>query len=80
MANKDQVQLRRLRWRCRRGLLELDLLLGRFLTNNYGNLDDQGQRCFRDLLEQSDALLLSWLQGQQPTPEKFKQIVTSITQ
>ena len=30
----DEVELKRLRWKCRRGLLELDLILGRYLERN----------------------------------------------
>ena len=31
----DQAAKNRLRWKCRRGLLELDLILGRFLEKNF---------------------------------------------
>ena len=31
---QDSVELRRLKWNCRRGLLELDLILQRYLERN----------------------------------------------
>ena len=79
-GNEEPDELRRLRWQCRRGLLELDLLLSRFLANDYPNLNAQGQQCFRDLLEQPDALLWSWLQGQDPAPDNFKQVIMKVMQ
>ena len=33
----DRVARDRLKWKCRRGLLELDLVLGRYLENNPGD-------------------------------------------
>ena len=45
-----EEDLRRLRWRCRRGMLENDLVLSRFLDRRAGDLD-------RDTLEQLNALL-----------------------
>jgi antitoxin CptB len=33
----DAVAKNRLRWKCRRGLLELDLVLERYLKNNPGD-------------------------------------------
>lgn len=51
----------RLRWQCRRGLLELDLLLGGFLENCYQDLDDDLKRGFVSLLEHDDQQLLDWL-------------------
>jgi antitoxin CptB len=35
----DRVALERLRWKCRRGLLELDLVLERFLKQDLGRED-----------------------------------------
>lgn len=69
--------LRRLRWQCRRGLLELDLVFGRFLAEHYLKLSADEQAAFRRLLRQPDPTVLSWLQGQSP-PEDLKKIVTLI--
>ena len=40
----------RLRWSCRRGLLELDLVLQRFLREEYPLLGDEQKQTFRRLL------------------------------
>ena len=46
--------MERMRWRCRRGLLELDIVLGRFVASEYAQLDEAGQRAFEELLDMPD--------------------------
>ena len=45
---------RRLRWGCRRGLLELDVVLGRFWEREFAQLDNAGRRVFEELLSYAD--------------------------
>ena len=52
----DQLQLERLRWRCRRGLLELDLVLARFIEQ-YPQLDIALRDEFDRMLDMPDTLL-----------------------
>lgn len=59
----------RLRWRCRRGLLELDILLKDFLEKRYSCLSTKEQTAFEELLNFPDDLLLAYLQGSK-IPEK----------
>ena len=47
-------QLERARWRCRRGLLELDLPLQRFVDEHYVSLGEAECRQFEMLLDLSD--------------------------
>jgi len=56
MAEQD-----RLRWRCRRGMLELDLMLNAFLDKGMDDLDKQERSVFQQLLEYSDQTLLELL-------------------
>ncbi len=47
--------LERLRWRCvRRGLLELDLILGRFLDEQYPGLSEAQAQAFGELAMMED--------------------------
>jgi len=55
--------LDRIRWRCRRGLLELDLILKRFLENHFDRPDAQQRDLFNQLLDESDNDLLDWALG-----------------
>lgn len=59
----DETTLRRLRWRCRRGMRELDVLLTGFLDARFAALDAEQQESFASLLECQDPDLLEWLTG-----------------
>lgn len=55
----------RLRWRCRRGMLELDLILLRFLDDAYPKLTPMEQQSFEALLECQDDMLMSLIEGKE---------------
>lgn len=50
-------ELERLSWRCRRGMLELDIVLGRFVQLHYADLDDIQKTAFDVLLDMPDQML-----------------------
>lgn len=50
-------------WSCRRGMLELDLLLLPFLEHRYAELTAPQQQVFIDLLTYTDPELYHWLMG-----------------
>lgn len=54
----------RLRWKCRRGMLELDLVLLSFLDKHYDALTEQQKKTFEKLLEEQDPTLHSWFMRQ----------------
>jgi antitoxin CptB len=56
-----EVELRRLRWRARRGLLENDVLIGRFLDREGERLDAEDLRALAALLALPDNDLLDLL-------------------
>jgi antitoxin CptB len=56
-----EVELRRLEWRCRRGMKELDFLLLRFLRTRFP-LSDSGERAaFVEFLELPDPDIARYL-------------------
>ncbi|EIC22847.1 FAD assembly factor SdhE [Thiorhodovibrio frisius] len=57
------ADLRRLRWQCRRGMLELDLLLSGFVDQCYAQLSSAEQADFVRLLQCQDQRLHDWLIG-----------------
>ena len=59
------VELNRLRWRCRRGLLENDLILERFLDARGEAISDREIAALDRLLELSDNELWDLLSGRQ---------------
>lgn len=54
-------ELAKLRWQCRRGMKELDILLERYLTDVYPNSSTSEQAQFIDLLKLEDDELLAIL-------------------
>ncbi len=58
------TEVLQLRWQCRRGMLELDLMLGTFLDKAYASLTQTARADFRRLLEESDQTLYEWFIGQ----------------
>jgi len=69
----------RLRWRCRRGMRELDQLLGWYLDSRYAGSDDAAKEAFSTLLYQQDPELWDWLMGRtQPGFEAWRRIVDEI--
>jgi antitoxin CptB len=50
----DRVGFEKLKWQCRRGLLELDLVLERFMRDRVADLDDAALRRLSDLLDLPD--------------------------
>jgi antitoxin CptB len=70
--------VRRLRWRCRRGLLELDLLFDRFLGVGYTTLEPEERAIFEELTEEHDSSILAWLESAETAPERYRNIIKKI--
>lgn len=71
----------RLHWRCRRGLLELDLRLGQFLHRAYDTLTVEERTAFARLLDCPDDRLLSYIQGNEfPADPELRSLVIRIRQ
>ena len=62
----DARELSRLRWRCRRGMRELDELLLRYLELRLPHAAERERDAFAGLLELPDPELLGYLAGQRP--------------
>ncbi len=69
--------LERVRWRARRGLLELDIVLGRFIEAHYEQLDDAEKQAFETLLDMPDNPLWDMIAGR---AERGAQEATGIEQ
>lgn len=69
----------RLRWRCRRGMLELDLLLEPFVEKIYDGLSDEEKEQFHALLDFQDQELLECLMLQKPPEdERLNEIIHKV--
>jgi len=67
--------LERVRWRARRGLLELDIVLGRFVEAHYAQLDETGRQAFESLLDMPDNLLWDMISGRKEAAPGAQQVV-----
>lgn len=77
MTTREELQ--RVRWQCRRGLLELDLALRAFVDRQYATLSPSERAAFRRFLDTPDAQLQAWLLGSEEAPDyDFKQIIEKI--
>ncbi len=72
-------QRSRLRWRCRRGMVELDILLMRYFDRNADAMVAADIRQFESLLATQDPLLAQWLFGRsQPEDKSLGSLVQRI--
>lgn len=67
--------LDRLRWQCRRGLLEMDLILQRFLAEDLDSLTPEELALFKELLGEVDTVLLAWVMGQEEAPVRYQALI-----
>ncbi len=71
--------LNRLRWHCRRGTLELDVIFRRFLEQKFSQATVEEQRAFCRLLELEDSLLLHYFMAEQePDDAALKALVAKM--
>ncbi|MES9836169.1 MAG: succinate dehydrogenase assembly factor 2 [gamma proteobacterium symbiont of Ctena orbiculata] len=81
IQESDLSNIERLRWQCRRGMLELDVLLEAFLEQHYGDLSPRLKRLFVQLLEFPDPVIHAWcVGGEPPEDEEFLQLISTIRQ
>jgi antitoxin CptB len=57
----DSTDIRRLQWRCRRGMKELDLLLLRYLNQRYPQAASDERAAFAEFLELPDPDIARYL-------------------
>ncbi len=65
----------RIRWQCRRGLLEMDLILQRFLAEDFDSLTPSEVNLFKELLGEVDTVVLAWVMGQEAAPERYEALI-----
>lgn len=76
----DQVDSR-LRWRCRRGMLELDIMLNGFVDEGYVQLSKEQKQIFDQVLDYPDQLLFDLFLGHMESSDNsVSQLITSIRQ
>ncbi len=69
MNEAEEAELRRLRWKCRRGMRELDQLLGRYLDRAWRQSSPGERGVFLRLLETEDDRLWHWFMGHEASDD-----------
>ena len=67
MEEDRKARINRLKWHCRRALLELDLVFDRFWERHESDLDAQGEAALERLLELEDHDLWALVSGREST-------------
>jgi len=68
-AGDADAEIKRLRWRCRRGMRELDQLLTRWLDREWTAASDSRREVFLRLLDSEDDRLWRWFLGHETAPD-----------
>jgi len=69
VSEGDATELKRLRWRCRRGMRELDQLLVRWLDREWPSSSEAERAVFLRLLDCEDDRLWRWFLGHETAPD-----------
>ncbi|MCW8922298.1 MAG: succinate dehydrogenase assembly factor 2 [Gammaproteobacteria bacterium] len=79
MSEQNEISASQLRWRCRRGMLELDMLLNAYVEMEYDNLSAEDKALFLKLLDYQDQELLGFLlEKKEPSDVTISALITKI--
>lgn len=70
----------KLKWQCRRGMLELDLILLPFVNDNLDQLTEEQFAAFELLLSNSDPELYAWLMGTEHPADREQLSIVELIQ
>ncbi|SFR44768.1 succinate dehydrogenase assembly factor 2 [Litoreibacter janthinus] len=71
-----ETKIRRLKLRSmRRGIKEMDLILGGFATHGLESLSDGELALYDEMLSESDHDMYQWASGQTAAPERFAALI-----
>ena len=73
------MSLNKLRWKSRKGIRELDILLQNYLDTHYSNLDNLDKKLFEEILEIDTYDLLNAISGKSSYNEKYESIITQLS-
>jgi len=74
-AKKKQLQ-----WQCRRGMLEIDIILKRYLSNSYIESTPEERQLFELLLAENDQQLFLWFTRREESSPKYADLIGKLLQ
>lgn len=79
MSETRQIRLKRLKIRSwRRGMREMDMLLGPFSDGPLGELSDAELDIYEQLLSENDQEIYRWISGQADIPEQYQFLIHAV--
>ena len=79
MGTNSEVRMKRMILRSgRRGMRELDLVLGQFAERRLRRLSPESLALYEQLLDEEDKCILDWMIGAQPCPEKYDELIARV--
>jgi antitoxin CptB len=77
----DDITLKRLRIRSwRRGIKEMDLILGAFSDSELETLSAEDLALYEEMLSENDQDLYVWVTGREPAPDRFVPLLARIAE
>ena len=73
------MSLNKLRWKARKGIRELDILLQNFIETSYTKLDNDEKKLFEEILEIETYDLLNAISGKSSYNVKYKNIINLLS-
>ena len=73
------MSLNKLRWKSRKGIRELDILLQNYLDAHYSTLDSLDKKLFEEVLAIDTYDLLNAISGKSSYNEKYESIITQLS-
>ena len=73
------MSLNKLRWKSRKGIRELDILLQNYLDIHYSSLDSLDKKLFEEILEIDTYDLLNAISGKSSYNKKYESIITQLS-
>ena len=73
------MSLNKLRWKARKGIRELDILLQTFIETSYPSLDNDEKKLFEEILEIETYDLLNAISGKSSYNDKYKDIINQLS-
>ena len=73
------MSLKKLRWKARKGIRELDILLQRYLDIRYSILNESEKKLFEEVLDIETYDLLNAISGKTSYNQKYENIIKQLS-
>jgi len=72
------MRISEVRWKCRKGIREVDILLSKYMEEIYQDLTDEQQKIFIEFIQQDTYEILDILVNDKPFDTKFTNLVDAL--